>query len=155
MIHINGTLLRNAFKNGSNATIGSSIGSSSLGSSIGSTGIGEACPLFSQLTCEEDSIEMLQTIFYACAIFISSIVGALSVLLCILVLQIKRMSRLVYSLRMDSGAGIEVRNSLLAAPELRSSFQTKANKSTKKSAKFTDPVDTACTTARDVDEEDL
>ena len=98
---------------------------------------------------------MLQTIFYACAIFISSIVGALSVLLCILVLQIKRMSRLVYSLRMDSGAGIEVRNSLLAAPELRSSFQTKANKSTKKSAKFTDPVDTACTTARDVDEEDL
>ena len=152
MIHINGTLLRNAFKNGSNATTGSSIGSSS----IGSTGTGEACPLFSQLTCEEDSIEMLRTIFYACAIFISSMVCALSVLICILVLLIKRMSRLIYSLRMDSGgAGIEVRNSLLAAPELRSSFQTKANKSTKKSAKFTDPIDTACTTARDIDEEDL
>ena len=143
MIHINGTLLENAFQDGSNATIGDG-------------GLQKACPLFSQLTCEEDSIEMLQTIFYACAIFISSIVGALSVLMCILVLQIKRMSRLIYSLRMDSGgAGIEVRNSLLAAPELRSSFQTKANKSTKKSAKFTDPVDTACTTARDVDEEDL
>ena len=143
MIHINGTLLENAFQDGSNATIGDG-------------GLQKACPLFSQLTCEEDSIEMLQTIFYACAILISGLVCVLSVLVCLLVIQIKRMSRLLFTLRSDQGgAGGEVRNSLLAAPELRSSFQSKAKKATKKTAKFTDPSDTACSTPRDVDEEDL
>ena len=80
----------------------------------------------------------------------------LSTLVAALMLQVRKLGALIRSLRAATGSSaVEVCSGLLTAPQLRSSFQSKAKKSTKKTAKFTDPQDTACSTPRDVDEEEL
>jgi hypothetical protein len=72
-------------------------------------------------------------------------------------LQVRKLGALIRALRAATGSSaVEVCSGLLTAPELRSSFQSKAKKSNKKkTAKFTDTEDTACSTPRDVDEEEL
>ena len=109
-----------------------------------------------QLTCDEKSVEALRSILLTCAAVFVIVLVVLCTLVLALMLQVRKLGALIRSLRAATGSSaVEVCSGLLTAPELRSSFQAKAKKSTKKTAKFTDPQDTACSAPRDVDEEEL
>lgn len=109
-----------------------------------------------ELSCDEKSVEALRSILLMCAAVFVIVLVVLCTLVLALMLQVRKLGALIRSLRAATGsAAVEVCSGLLTAPELRSSFQSKAKKSTKKTAKFTDPQDTACSTPRDVDEEEL
>lgn len=109
-----------------------------------------------ELSCDERSIQLLSTILYSCATVFVVVLSVVCALMLVLALQIRKMSALIRAMRAATGSGgVEVCSGLLAAPELRSSFQSKAKKSTKKSASFADDNDTACANPRDVDEEEL
>ncbi len=106
--------------------------------------------------CETSSFQREMQLLYGAALALSAFLCTQSLLLCVLVSQVKKASRLVRSLTKEAGvAGAEVRTNLLA-PERSSKFQSKAKKATNnKSATFTDPDNTSCAAPRDVDEEDL
>ena len=117
---------------------------------------GALSDMLPQLTCDEESVEMLRSILFTCATVFVIMLVVLSTLVAALMLQVRKLGALIRSLRAATGSSaVEVCSGLLTAPELRSSFQSKAKKSTKKTAKFTDPQDTACAAPRDVDEEEL
>jgi hypothetical protein len=117
---------------------------------------GASSPVTTELTCDEKSIEVLRSILLTCAAVFVIVLVVLCTLVLALMLQVRKLGSLIRSLRAATGSSaVEVCSGLLTAPELRSSFQSKAKKSTKKTAKFTDPQDTACSTPRDVDEEEL
>ena len=110
-----------------------------------------------ELSCDARSVEVLRSILLTCAAVFVIVLVVLCTIVLALMLQVRKLGALIRSLRAATGSSAEeVCNGLLTtAPELRSSFQSKAKKSTKKTAKFTDPQDTACSAPRDVDEEEL
>ena len=109
-----------------------------------------------ELSCDARSVEVLRSILLTCAVVFVIVLVVLCTLVLALMLQVRKLGALIRSLRAATGsAAVEVCSGLLTAPELRSSFQSKAKKSTKKTAKFTDPQDTACSAPRDLDEEEL
>ena len=109
-----------------------------------------------ELSCDQGAVEVLRSILLTCATVFVIMLAVVCTLVAALMLQVRKMGILIRSLRAATGsAGVEVCNGLLAAPELRSSFQSKAKRSTKKSAKFADTDGTSCSNPRDVDEEEL
>ena len=119
---------------------------------------GASSPVMTEVTCDEESIQVLRSILLTCAAVFVVVLAVLCTLVLALMLQVRKLGVLIRSLRAATGsAAVEVCSGLLTtAPELRSSFQSKAKKSNKKkTAKFTDTEDTACSTPRDVDEEEL
>lgn len=109
-----------------------------------------------EVTCDARSVEVLRSILLTCAAVFVIVLVVLCTLVLALMLQVRKLGALIRSLRAATGsAAVEVCSGLLTAPELRSSFQSKTKKSTKKTAKFTDPQDTACSAPRDLDEEEL
>jgi len=110
-----------------------------------------------ELSCDEKSVAVLRSILLTCAAVFVLVLVVLCTLVLALMLQVRKLSALIRSLRAATGSSAEeVCSGLLTAPELRSSFQSKAKKSNKKkTAKFTDTEDTACSAPRDVDEEEL
>jgi hypothetical protein len=136
----------NATNNATNATSANDC-SSWTGSS----------PMIPELSCDEQSVEVLRSILLTSAAVFVIVVAVLCTLVIALMLQVRKLGGLIRSLRTATGSSaIEVCSGLLTAPQLRSSFQSKAKKSNiKKTAKFTDTEDTACSTPRDVDEEEL
>jgi len=118
---------------------------------------GASSPVMTEVTCDEESIQVLRSILLTCAAVFVVVLAVLCTLVLALMLQVRKLGTLIRSLRAATGsAAVEVCSGLLTAPELRSSFQSKAKKSNKKkTAKFTDTEDTACSTPRDVDEEEL
>ena len=139
--------LTNATNNATNATSANDC----------STWTGSS-PMVPELSCDEQSVEMLRSVLLTCAAVFVIVLAVLCTLVLALMLQVRKLGVLIRSLRAATGsAAVEVCSGLLTtAPELRSSFQSKAKKSNKKkTAKFTDTEDTACSTPRDVDEEEL
>jgi hypothetical protein len=137
------TVYNNTFNATHNAT-GAPVGTSSLSD------------MLPQLSCDEAAVEVLRSILFTCATVFVIMLVVLCTLVAALMLQIRKLGVLIRSLRAATGSSaVEVCSGLLTAPELRSSFQSKAKKGTKKTAKFTDPQDTACSAPRDVDEEEL
>ena len=117
---------------------------------------GASSPVTTEVTCDEESVQVLRSILLTCAAVFVIVLAVLCTLVLALMLQVRKLGALIRSLRAATGSSaVEVCSGLLTAPELRSSFQAKAKKSTKKTAKFTDAEDTACSTPRDVDEEEL
>jgi len=118
---------------------------------------GASSPMMTEVTCDEESIQVLRSILLTCAAVFVVVLAVLCTLVLALMLQVRKLGTLIRSLRAATGsAAVEVCSGLLTAPELRSSFQSKAKKSNKKkTAKFTDTEDTACSAPRDVDEEEL
>ena len=117
---------------------------------------GASSPVTTEVTCDEESVQVLRSILLTCAAVFVIVLVVLCTLVLALMLQVRKLGALIRSLRAATGSSaVEVCSGLLTAPELRSSFQSKAKKSTKKTAKFTDPQDTACSAPRDVDEEEL
>ena len=109
-----------------------------------------------ELACDEKSVAVLRSVLLTCAAVFVIVLVVLCTLVLALMLQVRKLGALIRSLRAATGSSaVEVCSGLLTAPELRSSFQSKAKKSNKKTAKFTDPQDTACSAPRDVDEEEL
>jgi len=109
-----------------------------------------------ELSCDARSVEVLRSVLLTGAAIFVIVLVVLCTLVLALMLQVRKLGALMRSLRAATGSSAEeVCSGLLTAPELRSSFQSKAKKSTKKTAKFTDPQDTACSAPRDVDEEEL
>lgn len=110
--------------------------------------------------CEGASFQRETQLLYGAALALAAFMCTQSLLLCVIVSQVKKASRLVRALTKEAGVGgAEVRTNLLA-PELRSGakLQSKSKKSTNnhnKSVTFTDPDNTSCAAPRDVDEEDL
>ena len=116
----------------------------------------ESSSVLPELSCDEKSVEVLRSVLLTCAAVFVIVLAVLCTLVIALMLQVRKLGALIRALRAATGSSaVEVCSGLLTAPELRSSFQSKAKKSTKKTAKFTDPQDTACSTPRDVDEEEL
>ena len=112
--------------------------------------------LLPELSCDQEAVEVLRSILVTCATVFVVMFAVVCTLVAALMLQIRKMGMLIRALRAATGsAAVEVCSGLLTTPQLRSSFQSKAKKATKKSAKFTDTEDTTCSTPRDVDEEDL
>lgn len=120
----------------------------------------EPLPPLGYAVCEFSSFQREMQLLYGAALALAAFLCTQSLLLFVLVSQVKKAARLVRALSKEAGvAGAEVRTNLLA-PERSSSssskFQAKSKKSTNnKSATFTDPDNTSCAAPRDVDEEDL
>lgn len=117
-------------------------------------------PPLGYAVCEFSSVQREMELLYGAALALAAFLCTQSLLLCVLVSQVKKAARLVRALSKEAGvAGAEVRTNLLATERSSSSsskFQSKTKKSTnKKSATFTDPDNTSCAAPRDVDEEDL
>ena len=110
-----------------------------------------------ELSCDARSVEVLRSILLTCAAVFVIVLVVLCTIVLALMLQVRKLGALIRSLRAATGsAAVEVCSGLLTAPQLRSSFQSNVKKSNKKkTAKFTDTEDTACSTPRDVDEEEL
>jgi len=110
-----------------------------------------------ELSCDQESVQVLRSILLTCAAVFVIVLAVLCTLVLALMLQVRKLGALIRSLRAATGsAAVEVCSGLLTAPQLRSSFQSNVKKSNKKkTAKFTDTEDTACSTPRDVDEEEL
>lgn len=113
--------------------------------------------LLPELTCDANSVEVLRSILLTCAAIFVIVLVVLTTLVAALMLQIRKLFVLMRALRAATGNGAaEVCSGLLlTAPELRSSFQSKAKRTKKSTVKFTDTEDTTCATSRDVDEEEL
>ena len=110
--------------------------------------------------CEFSSVQREMQLLYGAALALAAFLCTQSILLFVLVSQVKKAARLVRALSKEAGvAGAEVRTNLLASERSSSSsskFQSKSKKSTNnKTATFTDPDNTSCAAPRDVDEEDL
>ena len=115
-------------------------------------------PPLGYAVCEFSSFQREMELLYGAALALAAFLCTQSLLLFVLVGQIKKAARLVRALSKEAGvAGAEVRTNLLASERSSSSkFQSKTKKSTNnKSATFTDPDNTSCAAPRDVDEEDL
>ena len=115
-------------------------------------------PPLGYAVCEFSSFQREMELLYGAALALAAFLCTQSLLLFVLVGQVKKAARLVRALSKEAGvAGAEVRTNLLASERSSSSkFQSKTKKSTNnKSATFTDPDNTSCAAPRDVDEEDL
>ncbi len=109
-----------------------------------------------ELSCDEEAVEVLRAILLACAVVFVSMLVVVCTLVAVIVLQVRKLGMLIHALRAATGSStMEVCSGLLTTPQLRSSFQSKAKKNTKKTTKFTDQGDTTCSAPRDVDEEEL
>lgn len=119
----------------------------------------EPPPPLGYAVCEFSSFQRDMQLLYSAALALAAFLCTQSLLLFVLVGQVKKAARLVRALSKEAGvAGAEVRTNLLVSERSSSSskFQAKAKKSTNnKSATFTDPDNTSCAAPRDVDEEDL
>jgi len=120
----------------------------------------EPTPPLGYAVCEFSSFQREMQLLYGAALALAAFLCTQSLLLFVLVGQVKKAARLVRALSKEAGVpGAEVRTNLLASERSSSSsskFQSKTKKSTNnKSATFTDPDNTSCAAPRDVDEEDL
>ena len=120
----------------------------------------EPPPPLGYAVCEFSSFQREMQLLYGAALALAAFLCTQSLLLFVLVGQVKKAARLVRALSKEAGvAGAEVRTNLLASERSSSSsskFQAKSKKSTNnKTATFTDPDNTSCAAPRDVDEEDL
>jgi len=125
------------------------------GSAVAAPALADPRPL-GYAVCEFSSFQREMQLLYGAALVLAVFLCAQSLLLCVLVSQVKKASRLVRALGKEAGvAGAEVRTNLLG-PERSSKFQPKTKRATSnKSVTFTDPDNTSCAAPRDVDEEDL
>ena len=119
----------------------------------------EPLPPLGYAVCEFSSVQREMQLLYGAALALAAFLCTQSILLFVLVSQVKKAARIVRALSKEAGvAGAEVRTNLLASERSSSSskFQSKTKKSTNnKTATFTDPDNTSCAAPRDVDEEDL